>query len=213
MEKECRLVSDKLRSEFSSLKNDATKYQWMLAATSILLKDDVSASTVLLPFIEHHSAAVLKMVFSLVEDQTELCVVALRFLASVFTSTCCWENSQFHVAFCASPADYIPVLVGLGKTNDPSLSPFLLMTLSSLACGPCANRFSVLFAVHGDADAIRLIMKFLSIADRRSTAMDVLSGFMNVKEGIRLCRKYSSAISEAVLGTQLEYQWKLVNKL
>jgi hypothetical protein len=213
METGSRLLSERLRNDFPILQSDASKYEWMLASTSLLLKDDVCASTIFLPFIERGSATVLKMTFSLVEEQSELCIVALRFLASTLVATCRWEKSQIHDALCTSSEQYIPVFVGLGKTNDPALLPLLLLILSSLVCGPCSARFSALFAVHGEADAIRLILKFLSTADRRSTAMDLLLGLMDVKEGVRLCRQYSSAISEAVLGTQLEYQWKVVNKL
>lgn len=203
----------RLKDDFPKLKTDSTKCQWLLASTAALVKDDALSSTVLVPYIESQFAAVLRLAFLQVEDQSELCVIALRFLAVVFTTTCRFERSQCHSVFCTAAADYIPVLLAVGKTNDPSLTPLLLIILSSLVCGPCSEGFSIQLAVHGGADVIRLVLKFLRSADSRTTAVDLLGGLMEVREGIRLCRQFSPSISEATMGTQLEHHWKLVRLL
>lgn len=202
-----------IKERFPSLSGDSTErqYRWLLALLSLMQLDNAFTDTHVLPFVDMN-LKLHELLLKLVEEQSELSVVALRVVALHLVLTSRMPSSVFHDSLTRSDAEFVPVLLSIGKANDPMLNPSLLMALQALCLGPSAVQFATLLASCG-SDALQLALRLMKSADHFSTGTLLLDALMTTKEGVKLCQTKTEDVSVVVAGTQLGRSWTLVKGL
>lgn len=217
MNKEREQVFRRLQSAYAKFSTlpESNQIRWLLAVTSLLVHDDVCVSNLVLPFLEANWDALHSVVIRLVEDQSELAVVALRFLAAAVVLTSrTGRQSHIHVLLCGKKGgDFVAILVALSKTDDPVVCPHLQIIFSSLACGPCSVEFAQSLVEFGGPDALRMTLRFVGRAHSRGTGMDLLGLLLTTVQGARLCATMHDAVESETLGTHLQKQWRLMHRV
>lgn len=209
-----RLLKERFESTITS-GNDLAKIRWILAATAMLQSDSAWTMAVVVPFLDGRVEVWWKTVMDIIEAQSELCVVAARFLSALLVLTCKLSHSELH-KYCSSGRqggeELVSVLIAIAKCRDPVLAPCIKLMFEALLHGPCRMQVCILLPTAGD-DMMRFVFQLLEAAESRQTGTSLLAAMFETKQGARLCKCHKDAVRMAVGGTVLEREWRLVENL
>lgn len=186
--------------------------RWMLAAIALLCRDDMFVSSQVIPWLQDQPNF-LQWILGHLEEQGPTSFVSLRLLATLLLLTSKDVTNPTHRLVACRGSEVLAVLFALLKTEDPLMTPHLMIALQCLAIGPSARDFALSVACDIGTDAVRVALSLCKAAKQRSTGIALFKTLFETKEGSRLCRALEKEIEPVLIGTHLEQEWRMMRRV